>query len=200
MKETEQIDAQEERSTLLLKKLKEDLFDIKKDLAGLMNKLTLEVTELENHNASALKRLEQSCSKLRETMQRTLLESQPLMTKLIQESVQKPFDEMKQEVKALSHNLEDVYHVKERKLTTKGVLISLSFCVSSLLTGGSLWYFFPQKVSVAQSLTDTQLKGLRDGALFRHAFKKLSKREQKDLEKKMWDAYDDWFKEFLERT
>lgn len=189
---------EEERNILIFKKLKDDLFLFKKDLSGLMNKLTLEVSELEGHNKSALDMLEKTSSEVQRTVEKATVESQPLLTRLIKESLGEHFSTMKQELSALSQKLEGAYQVRESSLTTKGILITLSFCLGSILTGAGLWYFFPQHVSVNQALTDWQLKGLRDGALFRHAFRKLPKKDQESLTKKMWDSYDDWFKEFLD--
>lgn len=200
MNDNQGLDVQEERNVLIFKKLKDDLFQLKKDLSGIMSKLTLEVSELEDHNTSALEMLKQASSQIQETVEKATVESQPVLTKLIKESLAEPFSAMKQEVSSLSKKLEGAYRERESSLTTKGVLVTISFCLGSMLTGAGLWYFFPQHVSVNQSLTDWQLKGLRDGAMFRHAFKKLAKKEQQALEKKMWDSYDDWFNEFLEKT
>lgn len=174
-----------------MKNVVDKMIDLKSEILGIMENLKTEVDELRGIRTEAKK-----------TVEKTMLESHPQLTSLIMNGLGEKFTLLKEELMSLStdfrQKMEGAYRERESSLTTKGVLVTLSFCLGSLLTGAGLWYFFPQHVSINQTLTDWQMKGLRDGALFRHAFKKLPKKEQEGLTKKMWDSYDDWFKEFLD--
>lgn len=174
-----------------IKNIVDKMMDLKSEILDLKKDLKMEVDELREIRIEA-----------KNTIEKAMHDSHPHLTSLIKKGLAENFSSLKEELTTLSiefrQKMEGAYRVRESSLTTKGILVTLSFCLGSLLTGAGLWYFFPQHVSVNQTLTDWQMKGLRDGALFKHAFKKLPKKEQESLTKKMWDSYDDWFKEFLD--
>ena len=71
--------------------------------------------------------------------------------------------------------LKQLLNLQKQKLTYKGLLICLVFCVASVLTGNGLYYFFPQKVYYQDMNT---AKNIIMGRVTWESFNKLSPKDQ----------------------
>lgn len=66
-----------------------------------------------------------------------------------QETAQKYLNDaqiLKQEMTGVVSSMTRLMNLQKQRLTRKGVLICAVFCVVSVLTGGGLFYFFPQNI------------------------------------------------------
>ena len=71
--------------------------------------------------------------------------------------------------------LKQLLNLQKQRLTYKGLLICFVFCVTSVLTGSGLFYFFPQKVYYQDMNT---AKNIIMGRVTWERFNKLSPKEQ----------------------
>jgi len=71
--------------------------------------------------------------------------------------------------------LKQLLNLQKQRLTHKGLLICFVFCVTSVLTGSGLFYFFPQKVYYQDMNT---AKNIIMGRVTWERFNKLSPKEQ----------------------
>lgn len=69
-------------------------------------------------------------------------------------------------------------HSQRRELTLRGIMLSIIFCFSSILTAGAIFYYFPQ--SVTYGVTSSMSKSMALGETLIENFNKLSP-QQKDF-------------------
>ena len=73
-----------------------------------------------------------------------------------QETAQKYLNDaqiFKQEMTSVVSSMTSLMNLQKQRLTRKGVLICAVFCVASVLTGGGLFYFFPQNIYYSDANT-----------------------------------------------
>ena len=160
------------------------MIQLKKELEALKTSLQDEVSVLSG------------CRKtIENTIRETTKASHPELVGLMTTSLSKQFSKLSESLEGLMQELKSSHQKQERKLKKTSLYICFAFCLASLLSGASLWYFFPQKTNY--SLSQRHFDYLREGITFRHAFKNLSQQEQKNIKAKMGDSWKDYYNEIL---
>lgn len=89
-------------------------------------------------------------------------------------------------------------HTRQRgKLSKVGFTLCLSFCLGSLLSGASLWYFFPQSTTHTIAFTPEQRKHMEHGTLLSFALPKMSKKEQEKIGSLMGDSWKEYYEKMF---
>ncbi len=174
-----------DRNTTIFQNKIDETIQLKKELAGLKISLQDEVSELNG------------CRKtLEETIRETTKASHPELVGLMTTSLSKQFLKLSGSLDGLMQELKSSHQYQERKLKKTSLYICVAFCLGSLLSGASLWYFFPQQTNY--SLSQRHFDYLREGIMFRHAFKKLLPQEQEKLRAKMGDSWKGYYEEIMQ--
>jgi len=84
-------------------------------------------------------------------------------------------EKFKADIERTVSNLKQLLNLHKQRLTYKGLLICLVFCAASVLTGGGLFYFFPQKIYYQDINT---AKNIVMGRVAWESFNKLSPKDQ----------------------
>ena len=184
--ETELKDAMRkfDRNTTIFQNKVDETIQLKKELERLKTSLQDEISELNG------------CRKtIEDTIRETTKASHPELVGLMTTSLSKQFSKLSESLEGLMQELKSSHQKQEQKLKKTNLYICFAFCLGSLLSGASLWYFFPQKTNY--SLNQRHFEYLREGIMFRHAFKKLPPQEQKKLKAKMGNSWKEYYEEIL---
>lgn len=124
-------------------------------------KITLEIEELKKVKADLIPSLSEAVKKALIEERKVFVESalkglQDNMESILQkyrdqaqETTQKYLNDaqiFKQEMTIVVSSMTKLMNLQKQRLTRKGVLICAVFCVASVVTGGGLFYFFPQNI------------------------------------------------------
>ena len=173
-----------DRNTTIFQNKIDDTIQLKKELEALKESLKDEVSELNG------------CRKtIEETIRETTKASHPELVGLMTTSLSKQFSKLAGSLERLMKELKSTHQKQERKIKKSSLYICAAFCLGSLLSGASLWYFFPQQTNY--SLSQRHFEYLREGIMFRHGFKNLTPQEQKNLKAKMGDSWKGYYEEIL---
>ncbi|NCP62687.1 MAG: hypothetical protein GW748_05175 [Alphaproteobacteria bacterium] len=174
-----------DRNTTIFQNKVDETIQLKKELEALKTSLQDEISELNG------------CRKnVEDTIRETTKSSHPELVVLMTTSLSKHFSKLSETVDGLMQELKSSHQKQEKKMKKASLYICLAFCFGSLLSGTILWYFFPQQVNY--SLSQRHFEYLREGILFRHAFKKLSPQEQKNLKGKMGEYWKEYYEEIMQ--
>ena len=175
-----------DRNTTIFQNKVDETIQLKKELEVLKISLQDEISELNG------------CRKtIEDTIRETTKASHPELVVLMTISLAKQFSELSESLDILMKELKFSHQKQERKLKKTNLYICFVFCLGSLLSGASLWYFFPQQTNY--SLSQRHFDYLREGIMFRHAFKNLTPQEQKNLKVKMGDSWKNYYDEIVDQ-
>lgn len=187
------------RDTTVLKTKIDETISLKKDMQSIITELQNEASEFKNCR-----------SDIETAISDTTKESFPDLVNIISESIDKSLAVIvKSELSKFSESVESFGdHLKtcsaelksnnnhyRKKLSRVGIIICSTFCLSSILTGFGLWYFFPQSQTIA--FTPDQRQAMEYGTLLKFALPKLSDKDRQIIIDKMGDSWKDYYKELL---
>ena len=174
-----------DRNTTIFQNKIDETIQLKKELEGVKASLQDEISELNG------------CRKnVEEAIRETTKASHPELVGLMTASLSKQFLKLTESMDGLMQELKNTHQKQERKLKKMSIYICAAFCFGSLLSGIGLWYFFPQQTNY--SLSQRHFEYLREGIIFRHAFKKLSPQEQKKIRAKMGESWKGYYEEIMQ--
>jgi hypothetical protein len=194
---TEQFDAltrKLKRENEVFAKCIEEISRCKAGISELRKELTQEVAELKVANET-----------IKETIALSVAKAQPLLVDAMAQGVKQQFGEdykrienrlqkLSNQIETLGFKAAHVIEKREKRLTQKGVFVCIAVCLSSFVTAGGIFYFFPQTAILNRTLTTEDYRTLQRGELLKHTIKKLPKAEQEKLE----DALNDSWKEYYQ--
>ncbi len=173
-----------DRNTTIFQNKIDETIQLKKELEALKASLQDEISELNGCRQT-----------IEGTIRETTKDSHPELVSLMTMSLSKQFSKLSETLDGLMKELNSSHQKQEKKMKKASLYICFAFCLGSLLSGISLWYFFPQHTNY--NLSQRHFDYLREGILFRHAFKKLSPQEQKKLKSKMGDSWKGYYEEIM---
>lgn len=174
-----------DRNTTIFQNKIDETIQLKNELEALQGSLQDEISELNG------------CRKtVEDTIRETTKSSHPELIGLMTTSLSKQFSKLAETLDGLMQDLKNTHQKQKKKMKKANLYIYLAFCLGSLLSGASLWYFFPQQINY--SLNQRHFEYLREGIMFRHSFKRLSIQERKNFKAKMGDSWKGYYEELIQ--
>jgi hypothetical protein len=183
------------RSNEILADSIEKIASLTKSINESRKLLTKEVVDLKTANET-----------IQETIALSVVKAQPLLVEAMAQGVKHQFSEdykrIEDRLQKLSHQIESlgfkaahVIEKREKRLTKKGVFVCIAVCLSSFVTAGGIFYFFPQTVILNRTLNTQDYRTLQRGELLRHTMKKMPKAEKEKLEDALNDSWKEYYQE-----
>lgn len=189
IKDLENMSGKIQRNIQLFESKLESLIALNNELSQLKDALQLEVTEL-NCFKSATEKI----------ISDTIINNHPELARLLKEGIAEDYKPILNNMETLLNRMDHTYGSYLKRFQWKGFMIAIAFCLGSLLSGLSLWYFFPQTTVVRSYLGEKHFSYLKEGVMFKHAFKKLSKADQNRIRKAMGDSWKEYYDEIFARN
>ena len=169
----------------------EKLGDSQQFIASCKDDLVLEVEEMKSLRRSLR---EGVITALKDNAQIIIPQLLPSLVKGFQEQTQafvesslKESQRLKDEINGSVSQVTGLISTQKKEMTVRVAALAFVFCLSSLMTAGGIFYFFPQEIHYG--LSDSTLKTYFVGEAVMGVFNKLTPNDQALIKEKMNSKY-----------